>query len=87
MKQEFKIGIIKKGLEFYDFIGGSKMTISEGINMCKRLFKDNTELDNVCLGYDWGEQVNIIFSIDKDNPNGDLQTEAKLMIKDEFGIK
>ena len=87
MKQEFKIGVVRDGQELYNFIGGSKMTISEGINMCKRLFKDNAELENVCLGYDWGDDINIIFTINKDNPNGVLETEAELMVKDEFGIK
>jgi hypothetical protein len=86
MKREFKIGVIKEGQELYNFIGGSKMTVSEGINMCKGLFRDNEDLTNVCLAYDWGSDINIIFEIDKDNLNGVLESEAKIMIKEEFNL-
>ena len=85
MKREFKIGIIKNNQELYNFGGTLKMTISEGINMCKNLFKNN-DLNNVCLAYDWAEEVNIIFEIDKDNLDGVLETEAKIMIKEEFDL-
>tara|TARA_S200002703_G_scaffold127570_1_gene114214 strand:+ start:419 stop:679 length:261 start_codon:yes stop_codon:yes gene_type:complete len=86
MKREFKIGIIQNNQDFYNFGGTLKMTVSEGINMCKNLFKDN-DLTNVCLGYDWGSEINIIFEIGKDNINGILETEAQLMIKEEFKLK
>ena len=85
MKRKFKIGIIKNNEDFYNFGGNLKMTVSEGINMCKNLFKDN-DLHTVCLAYDWGQEVNIIFEIDKDNLNGVLETEAKIMIKEEFNL-
>ena len=86
MEQVFKIGVIKEGQDFYNFIGSSKMTISQAINMAKGLFKDNEDLTNICVGYDWGSEVNIIFEIDKNNPNGVLETEAKLLIKEEFNL-
>jgi hypothetical protein len=86
MEQEFRIGVVKKDGDFYNFGGTLKMTVSEGINMCKNLFKDN-DLESVCLGYDWGDEVNLVFYIDQDNTSGVLETEARLMIKEEFKIK
>lgn len=85
MKKEFRIGYISKGETYYSFTKSEKMTISEGINKCKRIFKENN-LDSICLGYDWGNEVNQIFTIDNVNTQGVLETEAKLMIKEEFNI-
>ena len=87
MKQDFKIGYVLEGKseEFYNFFDIEPMTISKAINTCKDLF-DSKNLDSVCLGYDWCDEINIVFHIDKDNTEGILEVEAKLMIKDEFKI-
>ena len=59
------------------------MTISEAINVTKKFFENN-KVDTVELKYDWGDTENLLFRIDKKNKNGKLETEAKLMIKEEF---
>ena len=94
MKKQFRIGYISEEETYYSFTEPRKMTISEGINKCKKLFKDYNEhpdyynfcVDSICLGYDWGNEVNQVFTIDNINPQGILETEAKLMIKEEFNI-